>query len=86
MVQYKTTLRHSEAGYYIELPTAFLNATKWADGDALTLTDAAGGINITPWRPTLAELMAQVPEGGLPSIEQLEGIDTAALPAGRESL
>lgn len=76
MSQWTTIIRRVGDSRVITLPTGLLQETQWSVGEELILTVTDGHVQINSIRnPSLEELMAKVPEGGLPSIEELEGLD-----------
>jgi antitoxin component of MazEF toxin-antitoxin module len=85
MSQWTTKIQKTGDLRVITLPADLLLKTQWAVGEELILTVEGVNLHLSSNRaPSLAELMAQVPEGGLPSIEELEGLDSPIKPVGRE--
>ena len=85
MLQWTTKIRKVGDSPVITLPADLLLKTHWSVGEELSLTVTENGLHLSSNRkPSLEELMALVPEGGLPSIEELEGTDSSKETVDRE--
>lgn len=85
MSQWTTKIRKAGGSRVITLPAGLLEETQWKVGEELAVTVSDGSVELrSNRRLSLEELMAKVPEGGLPSIEELEGLSSPIEPVGRE--
>ncbi|WP_127556698.1 AbrB/MazE/SpoVT family DNA-binding domain-containing protein [Saccharospirillum alexandrii] len=85
MLKWITKIRVEGDSRFISLPEDLLRETQWRIGDELVLTVADGYVELHSNRkPSLKDLMANVPEGGLPSVEELIGLSSPIKAVGRE--
>lgn len=85
MLQWTTRIREEGDSRVISLPEGLLRETQWRVGEELALTVKDGSIQLHSNRIlSLEDLMANVPEGGLPSIEELAGLSSPIKAVGRE--
>lgn len=82
-----TKVRKAGGARIITLPAPLFEETHWDVGEELELRVEGGYVGMCSTRkPTLEELMALVPEGGLPTFEELEGWTEPSKPVGREAM
>lgn len=80
-------MRKAGGARIVTLPKALFEETHWKDGEELELRVSDGKVEmVSTHKPTLEELMALVPEGGLPTFEELEEWEEPIKPVGKEVL
>lgn len=85
MLHWTTKIRKVGGSRVITLPASLLEETQWKVGEELAVTVSDGSVELrSNRRLSLEELMAKVPGGGLPSIEELEGLSSPLESVGKE--
>lgn len=85
MLQWTTKIRKAGGPKVITLSDDLFEETQWKVGEEPSVTESDGSLELrSNRRLSLEELVAKVPEGGLPSIEDLEGLSSPIETVGRE--